>query len=489
MKAKRITALLLALMTVILSAACTDKPDSGKEDGYTAPDSVIESEAVETTIADTLTTKDYDGYAFRIFGEEMRDYYYFEEATGDVIEDAVYNRNQRVSELFNVKFEYKIITWGTGYTYIQQLAQTADNAHDLLTNSHQSLGPVITGGCIQNWNKAEEYMDFGAPWYIQDANKTFSIGSNMMLLFGDYLESTIRNCWCFVFNKAKMADYNIPDLYQAVDDGKWTVDYLMQITDGIYSDLNGNGKEDKGDFYGFITDSYAAVDSFCRTLGLSAISKDSNNYPYLDFFDEHTVEAYELMYKLYYEHEGTYVNNAAFQHVNELFATGCCVISDCMLIHLQDKTVRDMKDDFGVLPYPKYNEAQDMGYTHMDGTFSAMMLPITLSDEDIERTALITEALNALSYDMVRPALYEVSLQNKLARDDDSARMIDLVLAGRRFSFDSLDEAGFKLSPYGMREQMQKKQNQIASYYAKYEKSAQKWIEKLIAAYEESTQA
>ncbi len=489
MKTRRIIALLLAALTVVSAAACAEKADSAGDQDTAQLSENAGTEAVETSIADTLTTKNYDGYAFRIFGEEMRDYYYFEEATGEVIEDAVYNRNQKVADMFDVSFEYKIVTWGSGSSYIKQLAQTADDAHDLLTNSHQSLGPVITGGCIQNWNQAEEYMNFNAPWYIQDANKTFSIGNNMMLLFGDYLESTIRNCWCFIFNKSKMTDYNIPDLYQAVDDGKWTVDYLMQITEGIYSDLNGNGKQDKGDFFGFITDSYAAVDSFCRTLGLSAISKDENNYPYLDFFDEQTVEAYELMYRLFYEHEGTFVNNEAFSHVGTLFAPGYCVISDCMLIHLQEDAIREMKDDFGVLPYPKFNETQDMGYTHMDGTFSAMMLPITISDESLERTALITEALNALSYDMVRPALYEVSLQNKLSRDDDSARMIDLVLAGRRFSFDSLDEAGFALSPYGMRSQMQSRKNQIASYYARNEKSAQRWIEKLIEAYEASVQA
>lgn len=435
---------------------------------------------------DTLTTEDYDGYTFNIMGEAMRDYYFAEDLNGEVINDALYNRNKTVEDIFNIELAFDILDWGTGQKQIIKVTTAGENAYDLLTCTHLYLGSVITNGSLQSWTRTDA-IDLDAVWYVKAANETYSIGDNYMLLFGDFLESNIRNAWCMIFNKQKAEEYNLPSLYDAVDSGEWTIDYLMTITQDIADDLDGNGKYDGTDFYGFVTDSYAGIDSFSRTCNLSAISKDSQNYPVLDFFKESTVDAFDLIYKLYYEHNGTFVNKAAFAHIDDIFATGHAIISNTMIIFLQDEAIRDMDDDFGVVPYPKMTESQEMGYAHLDGTFSAMMLAITLPDEDIERTALVTEALNALGYDMVTPALYEITLQNKLTRDEDSVRMMDLVLAGRRYSFDSLDEDNFPFSPCSaMRKLLAAKNKDIASYYEANKAKAEAWIEKIVTAYEES---
>lgn len=82
----------------------------------------------------------------------------------------------------------------------------------------------------------------------------------------------------------------------------------------------------------------------------------------------------------------------------------------------------------------------------------------------------------------------DITLKTKLSRDDDSIRMLDFVLAGRRYSFDSLDEDNFPLSPVrAMRNLLSQKKKDIASYYASNEAKAIAWIEKIITAYEEST--
>ncbi len=482
---KKMTVLAL-VAAMLLATACG--AGTGSETDAVADTTTAETAAVETSVADTLRKEDYGGATFRILGEKMRDYYTFEELTGDVINDAVYQRNGAVNDLYNILLEFDIVDWQSGDDVILQMTAAGDRNYDLLTCTHLYLGSSITSGCFRSWNDTDR-VTLDSPWYVKAANDTYSIGDNTMLLFGDFLESTIRCTWCMVFNINKATDHNLPDLYAAVDEGRWTIDYLMEVTNDLYVDTDGNGSRDLTDFYGFVTDSYAAIDSFGRTCGLSAISKDDKNYPMLDFYKESTVDAYELLYKLYYESTGTYVNNAAFSHLVDSFVQGNAVISNTLLQTLEDEEVRSMEDDFGVLPYPKMTEDQELGYSHLDGTFSAQMLSVTLGEDEIDKVATVAEALNALGYEMVRPALYEVALKTKLTRDEDSVRMLDLVLAGRRFSFDSLDESNFKLSPVqAMRNLLAAKNKDIASYYAKNEESCQAWIAKIVEAYESSQQ-
>ncbi len=480
---KKFTSLLLCVIFIFTAISCADKSEKADNSSITITESSAE---VETSVIETLAKDNFNGHNFMILGEVMRDYYTFEALDGEVIIDAVYNRNAKVEDMYNISLEFNLVEWKTAPKTITNLTASDDNTYDLYTSTHLYLGPIITSGSVQNWNNITS-VDTNNPWYVTAANDTYSIGESKLLLFGDFLESNINNCWCMVVNKQKAQDYNLPDLYEAVDTGKWTIDYLMDQTKAIYEDLNGNSKSDEGDFYGFVTDIYAGIDSFSRTCELSAISKDSNNYPVLDFYNEKTVSAYEKLYTLYYECIGTWANKAAFSHIDTMFATGQTVISNTMIIMLMGDTMRDMKDDYGVLPYPKLTESQEMGYTHLDGTFSAMMVPISQPSENWNRTGIITEALNALGYEMVKPAMYDITLKTKISRDEDSIRMMDLILAGRRFSFDSLDEDGFPFSPVrAMRNLLSVKNKDIASYNAANEKSAINWVEKMIKAYEAS---
>ncbi|MGN1128562.1 MAG: hypothetical protein ACI4T6_06350, partial [Candidatus Flemingiibacterium sp.] len=66
-----------------------------------------ETETEDSAISDNLPEKDYNGYDFRIlmrctpiWTKEM----FVDEANGDVVDDAVYRRNQIVSERFGVNF-------------------------------------------------------------------------------------------------------------------------------------------------------------------------------------------------------------------------------------------------------------------------------------------------------------------------------------------------------------------------------------------------
>jgi hypothetical protein len=97
---------------------------------------------------------------------------------------------------------------------------------------------------------------------------------------------------------------------------------------------------------------------------------------------------------------------------------------------------RTMETDFGILPYPKYDEAQKDYKTFSKAGFAAFAIPSTVKDREFSEIML--EALNAESYRKVIPAYYDIALKNKYARDDDSSEMLDIIREGFDFDFSAV---------------------------------------------------
>ena len=93
-----------------------------------------------------------------------------------------------------------------------------------------------------------------------------------------------------------------------------------------------------------------------------------------------------------------------------------------------------MEADFGVLPPPKYDEAQDRYYSIIIDPFM-QMIPITA--KNAERTGNILDVLAAASHDTVVDAYVNVTLSGKVARDADTVRMLRLVFDDLSYSITS----------------------------------------------------
>lgn len=86
--------------------------------------------------------------------------------------------------------------------------------------------------------------------------------------------------------------------------------------------------------------------------------------------------------------------------------------------------LRDMKDAYGILPYPKADENQKEYVSSARNTHNAFSMPITCEDPDMAGAVL--EALSSSNHDTVLPAYFETALKKKYARcPDDSARMYE----------------------------------------------------------------
>ena len=113
---KKLLSIFLLTSMLLTAAACSGGDDSGAADTTTA-DNGGEDAAVETTTAKPgpdLPEMDFEGYEFKSFSRGFNagsthwyifDTEFFEEQVGDVVMDAVMERNTKIEELFNVKIK------------------------------------------------------------------------------------------------------------------------------------------------------------------------------------------------------------------------------------------------------------------------------------------------------------------------------------------------------------------------------------------------
>jgi hypothetical protein len=108
--------------------------------------------------------------------------------------------------------------------------------------------------------------------------------------------------------------------------------------------------------------------------------------------------------------------------------------SDRALFHVDPlsagKRYRAYDVEFGILPFPKYDEVQSEYLSLSWNGF--IMIPQTA---DPELAGAVNEALAAESYRLTVPAYYDILLNSKVARDVESTEMIDIIHKGAVYDF------------------------------------------------------
>jgi hypothetical protein len=99
--------------------------------------------------------------------------------------------------------------------------------------------------------------------------------------------------------------------------------------------------------------------------------------------------------------------------------------------------LRGMEIDYGVLPMPKFNTAQE-SYVSFLNAWNCVFVGVPMNSQNTETTGFIMEALAYASYNMVRPAVHNVVLEHRIARDAESARVIDIILESSYLDFNGI---------------------------------------------------
>lgn len=450
MNTKRIVRLLCAvlavLMTVCVLAACQDVPENPQDpsDPQTpATDPAKDPSDGKIDYIAQVGDAYFGGEAkYTILCREDKDY---EMATGDdsaaLVDQAVYARNKRVEEEFGVAIEIYPVsgTWGTQNTYIAALQQSVaagDNAYQL-SATHTAYNA--------NLSISEQYYDLrsiksinlDAPWWSASFNESATVYGKQFITTGDLSLTMWEGFYAVFFNKKLANDYGLNNLYDMVRADEWTLEALTEITSGMYSD-DGDDRLGPEDIYGLLINRHA-MRAFLTTCQVPICERTSDGGYALVFLDEDHVAkvdaVYTALYNLIYENDGTYDSagpaDGDYSEMIDIFTGGRSLF---MMGTLDNAPALRKSDiELGILPFPKYDLAQNQYYAHTYDGLSSFGIPT--SAQDPEMCAKILDAMSAENKTSVIPAYNDIVLAGRVAKDSDSREMLTLLRENLYFDF------------------------------------------------------
>lgn len=436
----KLLALLLVLIMMLAAVACTtgnDQPDDTKPG--TTP--IVDENDDRLSASDGIAAVNFNGQQYKISISDNQQFEIFSEDTTETVDAAVFERNMRVEDKYKIEI-VPVIT--TGYSSgagqllheedVKKSITAGDHAFDTVLMCAWRAGTLIAESYFYDWNNNVPGVNFEQPWWNERCNDAFTIDGMLYAAVGDISLTTLAMAHGYLFNKTMAADKQIEDLYQVVREGKWTIDYVKQITQNIYTDLNRDNQYDKEDEYGFASGVVTNLDAYLPSFGIALVTTESDGelVVAIDNDRARVQTAVEKVSDLFYKSEGSYISKTHAEYADRynMFANGQVLLIDATVNVLANQC-RDMTDDYGVLPYPKFDESQLEYYSNAHDNFSVLCMANNV--ENLELVGKVTETLTCESYRTVITAYYETALKDKYTNTQDDEDMLDLIMEGRNY--------------------------------------------------------
>lgn len=480
---KKFICLLIAFIMAVSFISCASEK-TVDEVTTAAPDTAADEWSERYLVKEELPEEDYEGYTFTVYLRSdvgVHEDFVAETETGDIVNDAVYRRNMNIEERFNVKIAY-------GYDDTQNTTYTTSAVNAILANEdvndvlglHGAFAFVYAKeGYVLDWKTELRWVDLEKPWWDHDFAKNLAIANKLFAMTGDISHLSIGATFCMIFNKNLFDQYLIDYPYETVKAGKWTFEKFAEIVKLTSIDLNGDAKmTPDADLYGIEMGIWNIPTQTFYSAGDRVISIDDAGVPSLTPFNERTVDIFVKFFDLV-DHYNCYISGIHPAYQGSIFREGRALFTGASMGSLV--SLRDMENDIGIIPAPKYNESVEKYHSLVDAGQNVFSVPVTAQDP--ERTSVILEALCAEGYRSVVPVFFEEALQVKYTRDDESAAMLEIIRTGRIFDYGYFDATiSWDLSYIG-RNLSEPANRDFASFYAKREKEALKNLEKLYDQY------
>ena len=495
MKRKNISMILL-LTIIFLSVlpACQSKntentniPDDSKINGESSGENENSEQGGDSkyNVKDDLGAYDLNEYTFTILAREgwRLD---TEDQVGEVLNDSIYRRNRNIEERFNFKFKEIYVDTYEVADVSKKSIMTADNAYDIMLIRGPHAYQYASEGMLRPMTDLP-HIDLDKPYWDEWLTSQFTIANKIFFAAGVY-DIYTYGAAAMLFNKPLAQNLGIGDIYAVVREGKWTFDKFAELGKMAMKDLNGDGVITAEDQHAYLGVTRIIQPAFWIAGGSKTISFDENNLPYLSALEERFINVWFKMTNILVTDEVWFHNvkdpnehtpeNMAF--LDGIFKEGRSLFMSGGVGSAQQ--FRDMDIDFGIIPYPKYDEQQENYYSQL-AWIEPVSIPAYADDDNVERTSIILEALACESYRLVTPVYIDVVLRTKYTRDDESEEMLDIIFANRVFDWG--DAIWTPLLRDGIFPGIFiKNADTVVSRLEKAERGINKEIDKMIAAFD-----
>ena len=437
MKKTRITAFLLALlMCVPVLASCG-------EDGGKNGEETTEAALVDDYLDSQLPTETYNGETLGFIGGEGTRFAPGEEETGQPVDDALLRRNAKIEERYDVDLQYYVTEWGGDTDDLVNTATLAnENIYDLVYGNFNTCGVYfINNGLIMSTDNIP-YLNLSEKWWSQDCMGQIRVHDKTFFLTGMIAYDYTTDGSCIFFNKNIAENKALDDHFEQVRNYRWTIDAMNSNMKLAAHDDNGDTVMDGNDTWGLSYGGTAGY-AFYYGSGVKLMEKDENDEPYFISDVSSISTKIDKLNSILSNHRYAANNGDPTYSATSSSFVGGKALYHVEVAHAGINYRTEDFYDFGILPIPMWDEAQQQyltwAYTWMGG---GVYFPITNQKEEL--TGVITEALAYQS--SVEGGYYYAILEKYIkgrgTYDVDSEEMIDLVLSTKLYDFGMIFELG-----------------------------------------------
>lgn len=479
MNVRSLSILLLLSLSISLIAACGE--DAEPNAASTTGTDVTEPETETEPEGDRLPDTDMQGWELSIlnFDESWLTWantrILVDEQTGDVLNDAIHERNAGLQERFNCQLKVDEVR-NVG-DHISKFVLAGDDSYDIYAMQEGQTNNYLP--YTMDWHKIP-YMNLDKVWWNPAATSVYEFDGKQTALAGNMTLSAASRAVSIVFNKRLWEELGDPEqsLYELVYDNKWTVDKFIELSRTVNKDVDGDTKWTEDDIYGmFMGRGFKGyIASFLCGSDMNFTSKNESGE---DVFTLNTNErGLDLLTKLVdaWLTDGYtyYTGDVHTPSPANFFENGHALFSQRVPNDIYK--LRDMDDDIGILPMPKSDEAQE-NYCSAAWGGVVWTLAKTFDMQYADNLGIVLEAMSYAGYHDIIPVYKEIALKTKTARDDESAAMLDIVFDtiyfdfGTNIMYDAVFASGFLNSIF-----MSKSSDSIVSSIEKNLPQIEKYI-------------
>ena len=443
MTVKRILSALLAVLLLIGALTACGETAEAPDAGTSAPTGeVTETEAA--TLPDDYLPDDlnYNGKQITFISRYLDGWTSGEIAVKELISepvnDAIYERNKAVEERLHVEIVSIEDNSSDPYPVVNRVetsVKAGTKEYDVMAGAcYVALPSTLKGNYVNLRGEGTEYLDLDQPYWSQGLNEVIEYNGVQFAATGEALITLYRMAFVTCFNQALFDQLSQPYLYEYVDNGTWTLDKQISLVPLFHKD-DGNGQQDdQGDVYGFASGTVASIDPYWSSCKVDIVRKDEDGVYKLVLDNDRIHGVAEKVLNLFHNTNGasrifkTHGYGGEHDDIRDLFSDGFCAMATLHIMKLESTPMRNMKDTYGIVPMPKYDEAQEGYRTLLHDQFTVFCVPTTVQGDDLSMVGATLEAMASASNLIVKPAYYDTTLRTKIAQDPKSSEMMDLII-------------------------------------------------------------
>ncbi len=494
MKSKRIIAMIIVVaMSIAVLASCGDEKNvKNKGDG--------------SNIDTQFPAADYEGEAFtfaRYYSPVADGTVYYadrtwidsDDITGQVVSDAVYNRNKICETKYNVEITVKEHDKGEDFDDYNHDYLIGELEFDVVYGWANRFSLGVTTGLFHDFTDLNNkgYIDMDQSYWNPDVNDSLSVADRYFLATNDILMEAIGWTGCMFFNPQIVENYGLENPHELVYNNEWTIDKFLEMVASVHGDLDGQADFTIEDCYGLIDigttnallygcDMHLVDDDYNLAIGTTRMTDLITKIHSVIEDKSHVFTMDDITNGVDTQNPWKYARSY-FTNGHALFLTGTPALTG---------EFRDMDGGYGIVPLPKFDSNQTDYTASIDSCSGVFLLPNFEKRSDgvnssYERTGYILEYLAYKSSEdtgeSVLDAYYNTTIKGqRQAEIPENREMLDMIKGKGLYEWASVfwvggDPSNDEKTIGGVLGEMASSGRGLASTYKKSQKRLQQAID------------